>query len=470
MTRRVLLALVACTLALPACVPSRSTTFGPVGDEVERRLGVRPSWRATADGRVQAGIDALLANPLDRDAVVRIALAQSARLQAAYQSLGVAAAAIADATVLEPTEVDVQYKRALDGGGSEVELDVVQDVLGLVQLPQRRGIAAAELRAARARAIAETVTLAARAETAFYDVVAAEQLLELRQVAFDASAAAAEIAERQRAAGNIHALELSRQQDVRELARLELGQAQVDVEVRREALNEVLGLTGEATRWTTPARLPDLPAAPPRVDALEPEAIAANLELQGLRADADAAAGRVGIARVQTFLPGLGLGVAATRRDDGGWEAGPAVRVGLPIFTWGAGPRARAGAELSRAQAQLTALATELRAQARAARQRLLGSHAQARHVREVLLPVRAQKLEQATLQYNAMNLSTFELLQVRRDQVEAGRLYIDALRRFWIATAEVGALRRGASPGNLAGGATDPEDPSSRAEEGEHR
>ena len=449
-------------LAVPACVPARSAMFGPVGDDVERRVGVRPAWRSgSPDGRVQAVVGALLAKPLDRDAVVRIALAHSARLQASFQRLGIAAAAIADATVLEPTEVDVQYKRDLDGDGSEIELDVVQDVLGLLQLGQRRGIANAELRGTRARVVAETVALVARAETAFYDVVAAEQTLELWQTAFDASAAAAEISERQRGAGNIHALDLSRQQDVREVARLELGRAQVDVELRREALNEVLGLTGDATRWTTTARLPDLPAAAPAVDALETEAVAASLELAGLRADAEAAAGRVGVARVRTFLPELGVGVAATRREDGAWEAGPALRVGLPIFTWGAGTRARAGAELARAQAELVAVATELRAETRAARQRLLGAHAQARHVREVLLPLREQTLTQAVLQYNAMNLSTFELLQARKDQVEAGRQYIDALRRYWIATAEVAALRRGALPGRLGAGAI---------EEGEHR
>lgn len=468
MSRR--LALLA-LLALPACVPSRGAMFGPVSDDVERRIGVRPTWgKGAPDGRVEGAVEALLAKPLDREAVVRIALAQNARLQASFQQLGIAAAAIADATVLGPTDVDLQYKRELDGDGSELELDVVQDVLGLLQLGQRRGIAAAGLRATRARVVGETVALVARAEAAFYDVVAAEQALELRQTAFDASAAAAEIAERQRAAGNINALDLSRQRDVRELARLELGRAQVDVEVRREALNELLGLTGDATRWTTPMRLPELPPEAPRIDALEPEAVAANLELTGLRADAEAAAGRVSVARVRTVLPELGLGVAATRREDGAWEAGPALRIGLPIFTWGAGPRARAGAELARAQAQLVAVATELRAQARAARQRLLGAHAQARHLREVLLPIREQTLAQAILQYNAMNLSTFELLQARKDQVEAGRQYIDALRRYWIATAEVAALRRGAMPGSLGGGgAADLDDQPSPPAGGEH-
>lgn len=463
-------AAVVIALALPACVASRGATFGPVGSDVERRVGIRPIWSgAPRDGRVPAAVSSLLSRPLDRDAVVRIALASSARLQASYGMLGVAAAAVAEATVLGPTDVDLSVQQELDGDGSELELEVVQDVLSLLQLGQRRGIATAEVRAARARAVGETVSLVARAEAAFYDVVAAEQELELWQTAFDASSAAAEISERQRAAGNIKSLDLSRQQNLREQARLELGRAQVEVELRRERLNEVLGLSGRATRWTVARRLPDPPPRAPALDDLEQRAVAASLELTGLRADAEAASGRIGYARIRTIVPELGVGVAATRREDGAWEAGPALRIGLPIFDWQAGPRARAHAQLSRAQNLLAAMAVEVRARARAARQRTLAAYAEVRHLREVVLPLNERLLNEAVLQYNAMNLSTFELLQARRDQVDAGRRYIDALRRFWIASAETAALGRGAMPGTLGSGQPDPGGEPSDGEEGEH-
>jgi len=433
-------------IAMTGCTPSRGAVFGPVDREIERRLGVGASWHETIDARVPAAITELLARPLDREAVIRIALATNRRLQARYDRLGIAASEIATATVLAPLRVDLEYKLAKRDRASETELDVIQDVLDLVQIPQRRGIAQADLVAARARAVAATVELVARVEVAYIDMVAAQQELELRQAAFDAANASAEIAERMHAAGNIPDLGVARERDQREQARVDLGRAQIEVEIRREALNEVLGLSGEATRWTVAARLLELPAVVPALDTLEREAVAASLDIAAVRAEADAAAGRVGLARFRSWLPELGVGVSADRKD-GAWDFGPAISIGLPIFNQGQGPRARANAELRRAQNEAIATAVELRAQARATRQRVLGTYAEARHLLDVVLPLRQQVVSETLKQYNAMNATTFELLVARRELVDAGRQYIDALRRFWRAAAEARALARGAMP-----------------------
>src|SRR5688500_5090337 len=120
-------------VCVAACVPSRGTTFGPVDREVARRTGFAATWNA--DPRVGDAVAARLKQPLDRDAVVTIALATNRHLQADYDRLGIAAADVASATVLRPLEVELEIQPAHD----EVELDVVQDVLELIQLPARRG-------------------------------------------------------------------------------------------------------------------------------------------------------------------------------------------------------------------------------------------------------------------------------------------------------------------------------------------
>ena len=435
----------ALALTLAGCVPSRSSVFGPVDREIERRLGIEARWE-NIDDRVPGAITELMAKPLDRDAVIRIALATNRRLQAEYDRLGIAASEIASATVLAPLRVDLEYKLARGDSASETEVDVIQDVLDLVQIPQRRGIARADLDAARARAVAATVDLVARVEVAYIDVVAAQQELELRQTAFDATAASAEIAERMHAAGNLPDLGLARERDQREQARLDLARAQVELEVRRESLNQVLGLTGEQTKWTVNARLPEVPAAAPALDTLEHDAVAASLDIAAVRAEADAARGRVGLARFRSVIPELGVGISADRKD-GEWDFGPAVAIGLPLFNQGQGPRARANAELRRAQNEAIATAVELRATARSTRQRVLGAYYEARHLMTVVLPNRQTVLTETLKQYNAMNASTFELLVARRDLVDAGRQYIDAQRRFWRTAAEARALARGAMP-----------------------
>ena len=166
---------------------------------------------------------------------------------------------------------------------------------------------------------------------------------------------------------------------------------------------------------------------------------------------------------MRAWLPKLGVGVAADRHEDGGWGAGPALSVGLPLFDQQQGPRARANAELRRARNEAIAAAVELRARARAVRQRAIGAYAEARHLRDVVLPQRQRLVDETLKQYNAMNASTFELLTARRELVDAGRQYIDALRRFWRASADASALAHGAMPhGGGGGGDAEPRTPAS--------
>lgn len=427
---------------LAGCVASQSAVFGPVDRDVQRRLGLTVTWSEAA--RTSAAIASILAKPIDLDAAVRIALARNRRLQARFDELGIAASRVADATVLPPTTVDGDYKRAISGGGSEIELNVVQDVLDLLQIGQRRGIANAELRGAQARAVAATVELAAEVEITFYDAIAAEQQRELAQTAFDAANASADLVERQHAAGNTTDLALAREQEQRERARIEIGRAEQAVNERHARLGALLGLDEDHASWTTTARLAEVPAAAPALDDLEQAAASANLDVSALRADADAAAARHRYAMVRTVLPELGAGVAVARRDGGDWEAGPAVRIGVPLFDQQQGPRARARAEQRRANNELAATRTEVRASAQTARSRAQQSFAEARQLVDVVMPLRKRVLDETVLQYNAMNASTFELLIARREMVDIARQYIEALRRYWNAMAEVKALRRG--------------------------
>ena len=431
---------------LTGCVPSQSAVFGPVGREVQRRVGI--SVTRADEGPMSPAVDALLAKPLDLDAAVRIALGRNRRLQARFDELGIAASEVAEATVLPPTSVDADYKRALSGGGSEIELSVVQDILDLLQIGQRRGIAGAELRGAQARAVAATIELAAEVEIAFYEVVAREQDRELVQTAFDAASASADLVERQDEAGNTTDLALAREQEQRERARVELRRAEQLLHERRAKLGELLGVAQQQAEWTTLRRLPDLPAMRPALDDLARAAGGASLALDALQADADAAAARHRYAMIRTVIPVLGVGIAVARRDGGEWEAGPALRIGIPLFNQQQGARARARAEQRRALNELGATRNELASSSQRIRSRVVQAFDEVRQLFDVVMPLRKRVLDETVLHYNAMDASTFELLSARRDMVDVGRQYIDALRRYWLAVAEAKALRRG---GNLA-------------------
>ena len=423
------------SLWLASCVPSSHDVRAPVDRLVAERLG------APREAPTVAQLDALLARPLDTPDAIRIALANSPRLRASYDELDIAAADVAAALGLGPLEIDAQLR--FGSAHDEIEVDAIQSLIGLLTAPSRRAAANAELAAARAAAAAAALRLAARVEIALDDLRAAQQDVELRQTAFDAADAAATLRERMHAAGNTPELARARDRDAREQARVDLGRAQAAVEARREAVNALLGLSGTRTSWTVAGTLRDVPDAPPALDAIEATAVTASLALRAGRARRDAAASRAAGERLRTILPVLGAGVSIV--DDGHQtDIGPAIRIGIPLFDLRSGERARANAQLRREDHAIAADAIELRAAARAARVTALAAHQEARHLHEVVLPLRQQIVDETLKHYNAMDADPFALIVARRELVDGAHQYVDALRRYWNAMAEVTALGRG--------------------------
>lgn len=422
----------ACVLA--SCVPSQQELRAPVLERIHAPA---------------IDVSVALRKPIDSDAAVAIALANSPRLAAAMDALGIAGADLAAALRLGPLDITGALRY---GKGHEYEIDAVQNVLGLVAIPRRRAAAHAELAATQADAAATALRLAARVKIAFADLLAAQQEVELRLTAFDAADTAATLRERMRTAGNTTELSVARDRDAREQARIDLARAEADVERAREKLNALLGLTGDQTKWLASGTLQDLPTAPPALDDLEKTSVAASLDLIAGRERNDAAANRAGAAWLIAVMPDFGIGVSAMDRD-GDVEVGPAVRIGIPLFDKRAGARARAIAELAERQHELEATAVELRAQARAARITALAAYEEARHLHDIVLPLRQQIVDETLLHYNAMDADPFQLIAARRALADGGHQYLDALRRYWGAMAEVDALRAGVALDMPAGG-----------------
>ena len=433
----------ALAVALTGCAASPQELHAPV----DRLVGERLNARAPLSGLAPAELDSLLASPLTVEVAVRIALAQSPRLRAALDELDVAGGEVAAALGLGP--VTIEAKARFGGDRDEYELDAVQNVLGLIAAPSRRAAANAELAAARATAAAAALRLAAKVEIAFNDLAAAEQDVALRRTGLAAAEAAATLRERMHDAGNTTDLALARDREAREQAKIDLARATAAATAPREALNALLGLSGTRTTWTAAASLRALPDAAPALDDLEARAAAASLELTAGRDRRDAAEHRASTERLRTFVPELGLGVAIAA-DTGGEHlgVGPAIQLGLPLFDFRSGERAKANALVRRADHELTAQTAELAAAARAARITARAAYQEARQLTDQVVPLRQQILDQTLAHYNAMDADPFALILARRDVLDGAHQLADATRRYWNAMAEVTAPSRGAMLG----------------------
>jgi len=263
-------------------------------------------------------------------------------------------------------------------------------------------------------------------------------MVEMRRQVEQATAASYDLAKRLREAGNNRPLDLANERALHEEARSALAAAELDAARAREELNVLMGLWGPRTAvWTVASRLPDPTDAERSLDGLERLAVERSLDLAAARAAIDVSLRELGITKPMGVLSELELGAVA-ERDDGEWEAGPSVALPIPIFSQGQPAVARARAEIRRAQQTYYATAVELRSAVRASHTRVLVLRQRVDHYRTVLLPLRQQIVNDTQLQYNAMQVGAFQLLQAKRDQIEAGAAYLALLRDYWIAKAEL--------------------------------
>lgn len=61
-----------------------------------------------------------------------------------------------------------------------------------------------------------------------------------------------------------------------------------------------------------------------------------------------------------------------------------------------------------------------------------------AKYQQEVVVPASQAVLEETQLEYNGMLMGVYELIDDTREQIEAGREYVETLRDYWIAEAEL--------------------------------
>jgi cobalt-zinc-cadmium efflux system outer membrane protein len=121
--------------------------------------------------------------------------------------------------------------------------------------------------------------------------------------------------------------------------------------------------------------------------------------------------------------------------------------VPIPIFDQGQARVARGAAELRRAQHEYHAIAVRIRATSRALLERVRGAGDRALYFRDILLPLQERIVSEAQLQYNAMQLGIFDLLRERQQQIETAVEYVEALREYWFARADLLQLVSGRLP-----------------------
>jgi cobalt-zinc-cadmium efflux system outer membrane protein len=423
--------------------------FDDIKAIVERRSSLQISWNngTELDQEASEKLNSLLKRKLTADDAVQIALLNNRDLQAVYSDLGVAQADLVQAGLLGNPIFDAAVMFPVSGGGRpDLEFGAAMNFLNIFYIPLRKRVAAARFEEVKTRVAGSVVDFAGRVRTAFYTHQSDQQMLELRQTIVQALSASLEIARRLSEAGNITDLDYTRERAQLETAKLAVRSAETALRQSREELNIVMGLWGEQTQWQSDGRLSDIPEQQVPMKDIERLALEQSLDLANARQRIAATSEQLGLTRWTTLLPELSTGPQA-ERNDGEWEIGPRLEFWIPLFDQGQARVGRGVAELRRARQEYYGAAVRIRATARALRDRVDGARERALYHRDILLPLQERIVNEAQLQYNAMQLGPFQLLRAREQQIQTAVAYIESLRDYWLARADVEQILSGRLP-----------------------
>jgi len=319
-----------------------------------------------------------------------------------------------------------------------VEGDLGIDFMSFFVIAARKRIAEAHFEAAKVRVAHEVLELCAEVTEAYHELQAAQQLAAVNLTLAQAAQGSYDSAIAMHRAGNLNELRLAEEQGLYEGARLELLESQSEVTFAREKMNRLLGLWGtDAQSWKVTEPLAGIPRDEVSLSRLEKLAIGQRLDLAAAKRRTLALAESLGLAKNWGWLSIEEVGAAA-ELEDHLWKVGPHAEVQLPLFDQGQAQVAARRAELRQSYQRVTALAVNIRSEVRVAREQLLMHRRKAEHYRDVVIPLRERIVELTLEQYNFMLLGVFELLEKKKEEAEAYREYVRAVRDYWIARGEL--------------------------------
>jgi outer membrane protein TolC len=412
-------------------------------------LAIRTPEQAAA---ARAKITQLLSRPLTAGAAVQVALFNNRGLQAAYNELGIAEAAMVEASL--PPSPTLSLQRLSGDVETEIERRIVGDILALATLPARTEIAGDRFRQAQLRAVAATLQTAAEARRAYYRSIAATELVGFLEQAAATARTASELAKRLGESGAMNKLDQAREQVFEAETAAQLAKARQQAAGERERLVRAMGLWGSDLAFKIPNALPPLPRRPRNAPTVEMQAVARRIDVQIGRIELDALAKSFGLTQATRFLNLLDLSAVGKTTIDKQTgqrvrEIGFDVEVQIPLFDFGEAHVREAEQTYMQAVNRLAQMAVNARSQARAAYQAYRSSYDIAAHYRNEVLPLRKIISDEMLLRYNAMMIDVFGLLTEARERIASTTQGVEAERDFWLAAVDLDAavLGGGMSP-----------------------
>jgi outer membrane protein TolC len=412
----------------------------------------------SAEDAAQASnaVKRLLSRTLTVDAAVQVALLNNKGLQAAYNELALAETELIQQS-LPPNPV-FSISSISGDGASEIERQVVGDILALATLPFRSEIARERFRHAQLKAALETLRLAADTRRAYFRAVGANEMASLLTDAKSTAETTAQLATELGQTGSMNKLDQAREQVFYAETTADLATARQEATSSRERLTRLMGLWGGDLDFRLPNRLAPLPRRPLTLPSIEADAVTHRIDLQIARLELVALAKSLELTQATRFVTLLDVAGIDKRTHDPDTppfrERGFDVAFQIPIFDGGEVRLRQASETYNEAFNRLTERAINVRSEARDAYRTYRSTYDIASHYEREILPLRKIITEEMQLRFSSMQVDVFALLTEARQRIASLRAAIDAKRGFYLAKSDLqSAINGGGSSGGGADG-----------------
>ena len=362
--------------ALPSSRDNAAAMTGLVASQTPASL----TWRrdAAADAKARTAADALLADGLTLEESVSVAFLLNPDLQVYFEQLEISRSQYG-AAATPPNPVAIVGIREPGGSlsafypGRNVTVGVLQNVINLLNMPDRRRIARRDLARARVEAANRVTQFGARVAQAWLEYNAALRIEELRgrsqaivQTALDNLAAAhARNPDASAAVTATRAAQLAQQRAGLFRYRNLVLRAGVDSATARQKLALLLGVGGWRDDWRIAGELPPLPAADFDTRALEEAGLEKRFDVIAAARAVDTRLAILAMQRRFRWLNQLDLGVFRDKAIGGTAFSGPNAVVEIPLFDQRQAQLLAADAELRSALRNLESVRGSARADIR---------------------------------------------------------------------------------------------------------
>jgi outer membrane protein TolC len=384
----------------------------------------------------------LLHAPIGADAAVQIALLNNPGLQAAYNRLGVAEAVMVQMS--RPPLPRFAFDRVSTSIELDIERQIVGSLLSLATWPARSKLAGARFEQAELIAAEETLRLAVETRRAYIRAVAARQILTALGTAKASAEAAAALAENLAQTGAVNKLDHARRQVFATERGAQVTAARQQAAAAQERLTRLMGLWGTDLARLLPNALPPLPRTTRGLAAVEQEAMDRRVDLAVARLEVEALARSFGLTRKTRLINVLDAGgISKTQKDKGEASAGGggfSIAFEVPLYDFGRARVREAEQGYLEAVNALAEKAVNARSEAREAFGAYKATHTVAAQYEREVLPLRETISAETEMQYNAMQVDAFALLEATRAKAAAKVASIEARRNFWLASTDLSA------------------------------